>query len=90
MGDSTISPFVAGAMGGLASFELLREWAGGVGGRSIDPIILLEACLRVRGEALIDDGLATSVSRLNPRDVAPEFVVLDCGFEFVIDEARWE
>lgn len=74
-GDSTISPFVttvSSARGNEASFDEFLECAGGVGGRSMEPSILLDVCFSVRGEAFMDDGEVISVSRLRPRDALVE------------------
>ena len=79
VGDSKRSPFVTGFTdrGSEASFEEFLECAGGVGGRSIDPIILRDVCFSVRGLAFIEvadaaEGVVISVSKLSPRDALEE------------------
>lgn len=72
VGDATASPFVVTTSGfapTFASFELFLLCAGGVGGRSMDPIILRLVCFSVLGlEFIVEDreGEVTSVSRLRP------------------------
>lgn len=87
-GDETKSPFVATTSGvapTLTSFELFLLCAGGVGGRSMLPIILLLVCFKVLGlefifEDLVDECEVSSVSKLNPLDALVEFV-FDVGVE---------
>lgn len=83
--DSTKSPFVvttSGVAPTFASFELFLLCAGGVGGRSMEPIILRLVCLSVLGDAFIvdavvvEEGLVTSVSKLNPLDGFVELPLL--------------
>lgn len=85
VGDSTKSPFGVTTSGVAPTFASLEEFllcAGGVGGRSMEPIILRLVCFKVLGDAFIVDaivvelGLVTSVSKLNPLDGFDEFPVL--------------
>lgn len=76
-GDSTRSPLITTCKGIDVSFEEFLECAGGVGGRSTLPIILLLVCFSVRGEALMDEGEVTSVSKLKPRDALEELAFED-------------
>ena len=82
VGDATKSPFVvttSGVVPIFASFELFLLCAGGVGGRSMDPIILRLVCFSVLGlEFIVEDreGEVTSVSRLRPREGFVELSLL--------------
>ena len=85
VGDSTKSASVVTTTGVTPIFSSLEEFllcAGGVGGKSMEPLILRLVCFNVLGDAFIVDvrvvelGLVTSVSKLSPLDGFVEFPLL--------------